>query len=125
MRMIIHINKIFSVLCMCFKSPNTGSVNKCRLVNWNGKDEVVAEGRWESKDPNALVNGNPIGRNAVKIYIDEVLLSDTFLWRPASSEICTLEDCLNHFIVWPANRVVYIRNEDHSPSESQAYTTKV
>lgn len=94
-------------------------------MNWNGTDEIVAEGRWESKDPKALVNGKPIGPNVVKIYIDEVFLSDTFLWRPASTEICTLEDSLKAFVVWPANKVGYIANEDLSPSDSQAQTPQV
>lgn len=87
--------------------------------------KIVAEDRWETKDPTTLVNGKPIGPNAVKIFIDQVFFSDTFLWRPVSTEISTLEDCLKAFVVWPANRVFYIRNEDHSPTKSQAHTPQV
>lgn len=31
------------------RSPNTTASNKCRLMNWNDKIEIVAEGRWLSQ----------------------------------------------------------------------------
>jgi len=43
-------------------------------------DAVVAEGRLQSREPQALVNGLPIGPNAVKVYVDLVLNPKTWLW---------------------------------------------
>ncbi|XP_019094521.1 PREDICTED: uncharacterized protein LOC109129930 [Camelina sativa] len=105
------------------KSPNTAFANKCTLLNWRGNEEVaVDEGRWQSKESDALVNGLPIGPNAVKVLVDVVLKPETFLWRP-TTEISIIEDCLKTFVAWPASRVVFETTTDESPlSKSQIPT---
>ena len=45
-------------------------------------EEVVAVGRWQTKEPKSLVNGLPLGPNAIKVYVDEVLNPTAFIWRP-------------------------------------------
>lgn len=77
-------------------------------------DEVVAEGRWQSREPSALVNGLPIGPNAIKVYVDSVLNTKTWLWRP-TADMRTLQESLNCFIAWPANRVVIETTSTESP----------
>lgn len=82
-------------------------------------DEVVAEGRWQSREPKALVNGLHIGPNAIKVYVDSVLNTKTWLWRP-TMDMRTLQDSLNCFIVWPANRVVIETTSNESPVLQQS-----
>ena len=58
-------------------------MNKCKLLHWLTDDEVtVAEGHWKSRDPKALVDGLPLGPNAVKVFVDAVTVPETFLWWP-------------------------------------------
>lgn len=42
-------------------------------MDWNGLEEIVAEGRWQSRDPSVLVNGLLLGPKAVKVFVDAVL----------------------------------------------------
>lgn len=67
---------------------------------------VVAEGRWQTQEPKALVNGLPLGPKAVKVFLDLVHEYGTFLWRP-TLDMAYLEDCLQSFISWPVSKVVF------------------
>ncbi|CAE5960442.1 unnamed protein product [Arabidopsis arenosa] len=101
------------------KSPSTNSANKCKLMDWNGDEKVlVAEGRWQTQERKALVNGLPLGPNAVKVFVDVVHRPETFLWRP-TAELQTIEDCLKSFVAWPARRVVF-----GTTSEGDATTSR-
>lgn len=87
-------------------------------MNWATNDEeVVAEGRWQSRDPKALVNGLPLGPNAVKVFVDVVVEPETFLWRP-TAELSNLEDSLKSFVAWPVNRVVFYGVNTETPPGS-------
>ena len=68
--------------------------------------EVVAVGRWQTKEPQTLVNGLPLGPNAIKVYVDEVVNPDAYIWRPTVGKT-TMEDYQNCFVAWPTNRVVF------------------
>lgn len=100
-------------------SPNLSSANICKLMDWSGNQEVVAEGRWASKEPNTFVNGLLIRPNEVKVFVDVVIQPDTFLWRPTAVKK-TLEDSLKSFIIWPANRVQYLTSTDATPQSEEA-----
>ncbi|CAA7025611.1 unnamed protein product [Microthlaspi erraticum] len=93
------------------RAASANSINKCKLLDWSTNDEVVGEGRWQSKEPKALVNGLPLGPNAVKVYVDVVHAPETFLWRP-TAEKTYLEDSLMSFVAWTAGRVVYEDSTD-------------
>jgi len=67
---------------------------------------VVGEGRWQTQEPKALVNGLPLGPKAVKVFLDVVHEPETFLWRP-TLEVAYLEDSVMTFISWPAHKVVF------------------
>ncbi|CAA7044609.1 unnamed protein product [Microthlaspi erraticum] len=84
--------------------PSSSSRN-CKLIDWSGSDETVGECRSQSDDPKTLVNGLPLGPNAVKVNVEVVHVPQTFLWRP-TAEMTYLEDCLMSSVSWPANRVV-------------------
>jgi len=58
----------------------------------SSNDVVVAEGCWQTQEPNALVNGLPLGPAAMKIFVDAVLQPETFIWRP-TMDVTYLEDC--------------------------------
>lgn len=80
----------------------------CELLNWVGMDEIVAEGRVVSTDPNEVVDGIRIGPNAMKIAIDHVKKADAYLWRPSPS-LSLLGEAENKSVAWPANCVVALR----------------
>ncbi|XP_056862991.1 uncharacterized protein LOC130510571 [Raphanus sativus] len=82
------------------------SLNKCKLLDLSDDSVVVGEGRWQTQEPKALVNGIPLGPKAVKVFLDVILEPQTFLWRP-TSDVAYLEDCLMSFISWPARKVVF------------------
>uniref|UniRef100_A0A9I9E6Y7 Uncharacterized protein n=1 Tax=Cucumis melo TaxID=3656 RepID=A0A9I9E6Y7_CUCME len=48
-------------------SINNNSQTKCKLLDWYGSGEIVAEGRWSSNDPTALVHHVPIGPHAISV----------------------------------------------------------
>ncbi|KAJ0097265.1 hypothetical protein Patl1_28596 [Pistacia atlantica] len=64
---------------------------KCKLLDWNGSTEVVAEGRFLSDDPKALVHYVLIRPNAMRVWIDIAKVPNAFLWRFAS-EMVFVED---------------------------------
>uniref|UniRef100_A0A9I9E6X4 Uncharacterized protein n=1 Tax=Cucumis melo TaxID=3656 RepID=A0A9I9E6X4_CUCME len=44
---------------------NNNSQIKCKLLDWYGSGEIVAEGRWSSNDLAAMVHHVPIGPHAI------------------------------------------------------------
>ena len=70
-----------------------------------GKNQVVAEGRWGSDNPEDSVHFVPLGPNAVKVWIDVVKVNLAEVWRP-SSEIECLGDTIGTCIAWPKEKVV-------------------
>ncbi|CAA7042037.1 unnamed protein product [Microthlaspi erraticum] len=91
-----------------FLAPHVPIAPKCKLLNWLTTDEEpVAEGRWQTRDPKALVNGLPLGPNAIKVFVDVVLDPDTFIWRP-TEELSILQHSLKTFVAWPVGRVVMV-----------------
>ncbi|CAE6069698.1 unnamed protein product [Arabidopsis arenosa] len=93
-------------------SQRTNSaMNKCKLLDLSSDDVVVAEGCWQTEDLDALVNGLPLGPNAVKIFIDVVCQPETFIWRP-TIDVTYLDDCLKTFVSWPVNKVVFQNTTD-------------
>jgi len=83
------------------------------------KEEVVALGRWQTKEPKSLVNGLPLGPNAVKVFVDEVLNPTAFIWRPTVGKT-NMEDFLNCYVAWPANCVVFEPDITDSPRRQQS-----
>lgn len=53
-----------------------------------------------------MVNGIPIGSKRVKVFVEVVHLPETFVWKP-TMEKSHLEDCLNSFVAWPVNKIVF------------------
>lgn len=60
-------------------NTNTSSKKKCKLLDWSGTEEVVAEGCWVSSDPKELVNQIPLGLNAMKVWVYIPNIPDVFL----------------------------------------------
>ncbi|KAJ0074957.1 hypothetical protein Patl1_33825 [Pistacia atlantica] len=78
---------------------------KCKLLDWSGSTEVVAEGRFSSDDPKALVHHVPIGPNAMRVWIDIAKVPNAFLWRSASKMVF-VEDAVGSTVAWPSDKVV-------------------
>lgn len=83
------------------KSINTRALPKCYLVDWSSCDENVAEGRVISYDADELVNGIPLGPNAVKVLVEKATKPEAFLWRPAPA-MFTIEDVVGEMVAWHA-----------------------
>ncbi|XP_022883204.1 uncharacterized protein LOC111399957 [Olea europaea var. sylvestris] len=87
-------------------SVNTNTLNnKCKLLDWTGKGEEVAEGRWSSNDPKILVHHVPLGPNAARVWVDVAMKPDAFLWRP-TCDITYIEECVGTTVAWPIDKVV-------------------
>lgn len=84
---------------------------------------IVAEGRWQTQEPSALVNGLPLGPKAVKVFVDQVHQPETFIWRP-TMEMTYLEDCVMAFVSWPVSKVVFENSTTghKSPLQNSAAT---
>ena len=92
-------------------------MTKCKLLSpWSSTEEVVAEGRWQCQEPNALVDRLPLGPNADNVFVDVVCEPDTFLWRPRP-EMTYLRDSMKHFVACPASKCVFESTTD-SPSRT-------
>ncbi|XP_012845778.1 PREDICTED: uncharacterized protein LOC105965760 [Erythranthe guttata] len=104
-------------------SPNSSnSRNKCKLIDWRrGKDELVAEGRLHSDDPNALINDIPLGPNAMIVWVDVPKSPEACLWRP-TSHMSLITHAINSTIAWPADKVIM---ESNSESEGNTLQEKV
>ncbi|KAK9198309.1 hypothetical protein WN944_013493 [Citrus x changshan-huyou] len=57
------------------------NITKCKMLDLEGSDTVVAEGRWSSSDPNALVHHIPLGSNAIRVWVDIARQPLKFLWK--------------------------------------------
>ena len=78
---------------------------KCKLIDWSGKREIVALGRVSSTDPTSTVHCVPLGKNAIKVWVELVKMPKARLWRP-TSELEVIEDALGTTIAWPAANVI-------------------
>ncbi|KAA0051572.1 Plant transposase [Cucumis melo var. makuwa] len=68
--------------CLMSSPINNNSQIKCKLLDWYGSGEIVADGRWSSNDPAALVHHVPIGSHAIRVWVDVAKKSNAYLWRP-------------------------------------------
>ena len=84
---------------------NKSQNRKCKLLDWCGSDEIVAEGRWFSNDPKELVHHVMLGPNAVRVWVDVARKPEAFLWRPTSA-MTTIEEAIGGNIAWPADKVI-------------------
>lgn len=82
-------------------------------------DDIVAEGRLMSSDPEDFVNGISLGPNAVKVLVETAIKPDTFIWRPSSTKILNIGEAVGEIISWPAQSCVVTDNmfdgEDIAP----------
>ncbi|CAA7017615.1 unnamed protein product [Microthlaspi erraticum] len=90
------------------RTNDAGKENrKCMLMDLNGENIVVAEGRWSSSNPDQKVHFTPLGRHAVCVWVDVVKVNDAAVWRP-SSFIEVMEDALGSTLAWPEDKVVMV-----------------
>ncbi|TYK22293.1 uncharacterized protein E5676_scaffold16547G00010 [Cucumis melo var. makuwa] len=87
-----------------YKGINNNSQTKCKLLDWYGWGEIVAEGRWSSNDPTAMVHHIPIGPHAIRVWIDVAKKPNAYLWRPTSEMTC-IEEALGSTVAWPSDKV--------------------
>uniref|UniRef100_A0A9I9E3Q3 DUF8039 domain-containing protein n=1 Tax=Cucumis melo TaxID=3656 RepID=A0A9I9E3Q3_CUCME len=85
-------------------SINNNSQTKCKLLDWYGSGEIVAEGRWSSNDPTAMVYHVPIGPHAIRVWVDVAKKPNAYLWRPTSEMTC-IEEALGSTVAWPSDKV--------------------
>ncbi|KAK9208368.1 hypothetical protein WN944_000722 [Citrus x changshan-huyou] len=81
------------------------NITKCKMLDLEGSDTVVAEGRWSSSDPNALVHHIPLGSNAIRVWVDIARQPLKFLWK-VTHYMTTIEESVGSTIAWPADRVI-------------------
>lgn len=74
-------------------------------MDWSAVDVSVAEGWVVSCEPDELVNGIPLGPNAVKVLVETATIPETFLWRPAPN-MFTMEDAVGEMIAWHSDHCI-------------------
>lgn len=89
-------------------SPNRKG-QKCKLLNWLEVDEVVAIGRWVTNDPNAMVHCVALGKNASRVWVDEVKNPSAELWKKYA-DMETIEDALGSSIAWPIEAIIVMED---------------
>ncbi|KAH7839622.1 hypothetical protein Vadar_006403 [Vaccinium darrowii] len=88
-------------------SPSRVTTNPnsdCKLLHWTGTEEVVAEGRWSSSDPNEHAHHIPLGPSAMRVWVDVAKNGAAFLWRP-TSDMETIEDAVGTTVAWPVDKI--------------------
>lgn len=73
----------------------------CKLIDWIKGDEVVAEGRWVTSDPNSLLHCNPLGKNSSKVWVVKAVKPLAPLWKTPNSEINNIKEAEGTTIAWP------------------------
>ncbi|KAK9206382.1 hypothetical protein WN943_016657 [Citrus x changshan-huyou] len=81
------------------------NITKCKMLDLEGPDTVVAEERWSSSDPNALVHHIPLGSNVVRVWVDIARQPLKFLWK-VTHYMTTIEESVGSTIAWLADRVI-------------------
>uniref|UniRef100_A0A803NJ13 Uncharacterized protein n=1 Tax=Cannabis sativa TaxID=3483 RepID=A0A803NJ13_CANSA len=76
------------------KKVNTHG-DRCKILDWCGSGETIADGHFVSSDPKDLVHQIPLGPNAMKVGIDVVRQPGAFLWRPTPAITCIEEAIAN------------------------------
>lgn len=79
--------------------------HKCKLYDWRGNEDLVAEGRLHSSNPKELVSDIPLGPSAVAVWIDKPKNQDAYLWRPTSG-LTRVGEAVGMKVAWPESRVV-------------------
>ncbi|KAM6559822.1 hypothetical protein CsatA_029061 [Cannabis sativa] len=79
--------------------------DRCKILDWCGSSETIADGHFISSDPKDLVHQIPLGPNAMKVGIDVVRQPGAFLWRPIPAITC-IEEAIGNTIAWPADKVI-------------------
>lgn len=87
-------------------------MKKCDLLDWRGNEEIIAEGRFVSDDPNQLVNDVPLGPDAMIIFVENPTKLDAFVWRPTTS-FSLIGEAKDNIVAWPKNSVV-LHSTDHN-----------
>ncbi|KAK9211875.1 hypothetical protein WN943_001253 [Citrus x changshan-huyou] len=102
-------NKLIqSLMTKLHVSPNRKG-QKCKLLNWLEVDEIVAIGCWVTNDPNAMVHCVALGKNASRVWVDEVKNPSIELWKKFA-DMETIEDALGSSIAWPT-KVIIVRED--------------
>lgn len=78
---------------------------KCKLMDIDGKKQVVAEARWASNNPEVTCHFVPLGPDGVKVWVDVVKVKKATVWRP-SEEIECMGDAIGSAIAWPKDKII-------------------
>ncbi|PON59782.1 hypothetical protein PanWU01x14_156770 [Parasponia andersonii] len=71
--------------------------NKCKILDWYGSTEIVADRNIISSDPKDLVRHVPLGLNAMKVGIDFARQPNAFLWK-LTSDMSSIEDVVGNIV---------------------------
>ena len=79
------------------------------MWNWLEVDEVLAIGHWVTNYPNAMVPCVALGKNASRVWVDEVTNPSAELWKKyADMEI--IEDALGSLLTWLIEAIIVMED---------------
>ncbi|XP_028052446.1 N-carbamoylputrescine amidase-like isoform X1 [Camellia sinensis] len=89
------------------ETRNGGSLDnaKCKLLNWDGTNVVVAEGTIASTDSKALVHHVPLGPGCWKVWVNYVIVNAPLFHL--NHEIFVLEDAIGSTVAWPTHFISF------------------
>ena len=73
------------------------------MLDWSG--EIVADGRWDSSDPNVMVHNIPLGDKFMRVWVDVAKSPNAYLFRP-SRDVLTIREAVGTTVAWPAEKVI-------------------
>ncbi|KAJ6854138.1 carboxypeptidase SOL1 [Iris pallida] len=78
---------------------------KCKIMSWYKRGEIVAEGSIASIDPVSLVHCKPLGLDAWKVWIEVGLVPEAHLWR-TTSDMTLVEHAIGVPIAWNKQYII-------------------
>ena len=81
----------------------TEARNACYLLDWS--DAIIAEGRWDSSDPDLEVHGIPLGPDFMRVWVDVAVVPGAYLFRP-NYAMLTIREVVGSTVAWPSQKVI-------------------
>ncbi|XP_062117107.1 potassium transporter 1-like isoform X2 [Humulus lupulus] len=81
----------------------TESRNAFYMLDWS--DAIIAEGCWDSSDPDLEMHEIPLGPDFMRVCIDVVVVSSAYLFHP-NYAMLTIREVVGSTVAWPSQKVI-------------------
>ncbi|XP_062109647.1 uncharacterized protein LOC133821235 [Humulus lupulus] len=81
----------------------TKARNSCYLLDWS--DAIIAEGHWDSSDPDLEVHRIPLGPDFMRVWVDVAVVPSAYLFCP-NYAMLTIREAVGSTVAWPSQKVI-------------------